>query len=302
MAGHRGMVGSAVVRCLREQGYEQLILRDRSQLDLRNPAKVDAFFESEKPEYVFLSAARVGGIWANANHPAEFIYENLAIAINVIHSAHRFGVKKLLNLGSSCIYPRDAPQPLKEEYLLTGLLEPTNEPYAIAKIAAIKLCEAYRRQYGCDFVSLMPTNLYGPGDNFDLQTSHVLPALIRKFFEAAKEGRGSVEVWGTGSPRREFLFVDDLAEACVFVMNRYSGESFLNVGWGEDVSIAELARLVADVVGFGGKIEFDTAQPDGTPRKLLDVGKLTALGWRPKVVLRDGVRKTLETFLEQGSK
>jgi GDP-L-fucose synthase len=300
VAGHRGMVGSAVARALRRAGYTRIIARTRQELDLTDQAAVGAFFEAERPEYVILAAARVGGILANSTYPAEFLYENLAIALNVIHAARTWQVRKLVNLGSSCIYPRLAPQPLREEYLLTGLLEPTNEAYAVAKIAAIKLCDTYRAQYGCNFVSLMPTNLYGPGDNFDLETSHVLPALIRKFHAALESGAESVPVWGTGRPRREFLHVDDLADACVFALERYDGPGFLNVGSGEDLSIAELATLVAGVVGYTGSVAFDASKPDGTPRKLLDVSRIRALGWTPRIGLRDGIAMTYQWFREAG--
>jgi GDP-L-fucose synthase len=298
VAGARGMVGSAVARALRARGYANLVLVDRSEVDLVDQAAVRALFADARPEYVFLAAARVGGIVANNTRRAEFIYDNLMIAANVIQAAHDHGVTKLLNLGSSCIYPREATQPLREEVLLTGPLEQTNEPYAIAKIAAIKLCESFRRQYGCNFISAMPTNLYGPGDNFDLSSSHVLPALIRKVHEAKARGDGSVIVWGTGAPRREFLHVDDVADALVFLMERYDEEPFLNVGWGEDLTIAELARTVADVVGFGGALTFDPSKPDGTPRKLLDTSRLRALGWSPRIPLREGIKRTYTWFLE----
>jgi GDP-L-fucose synthase len=291
------MVGSAVVRALQREGCTSLLLRSRDDLDLTDQAAVHAFFREARPEYVILAAARVGGILANSRYPADFLYENLAIAVHVIHAARTWKVRKLLNLGSSCIYPRLAPQPLREEYLLTGPLEPTNEAYAVAKIAAIKLCETYRTQFDCNFVSLMPTNLYGPGDNFDLQTSHVLPALIRKFHEGRQSGAECVTVWGTGRPRREFLHVDDLAEACLFTLARYDGPGFLNVGQGEDLAIADLARLVADVVGYTGRVEFDPTKPDGTPRKLLDVSRIRALGWAPRIPLRDGIAHTYEWFV-----
>lgn len=298
IAGHRGLVGSAIVRQLHKQGYENLLLRTRVELDLTSQAEVRDFFRSETPDYVFLAAAKVGGIHANNTYPADFIVDNLAIELNIIRAAYKNGVKRLLFLGSSCIYPRDCPQPMKEEHLLTGLLEATNEPYAIAKIAGIKMCEAYSRQYGTEFVSVMPTNLYGPNDNFDLENSHVLPALIRKFHEAKARGEESVVVWGTGSPRREFLYVDDMAEACVFVMNRDGYTDMVNIGVGEDIRIGDLARLVGEVVGFGGDIVFDPTKPDGTPRKLLDVGRLKALGWSAKTGLREGIEETYRWYLE----
>lgn len=298
VAGHRGLVGSALLRRLKSEGYENLLTASRGDLDLSDSRAVDEFFQSERPEYVFLAAAKVGGILANATYPAEFLRDNLYIELNVIEAAYRHGVKKLLFLGSSCIYPKFAPQPMKEEYLLTGELEPTNEPYAIAKIAGIKLCEAYREQYGADFISVMPTNLYGPGDNFDLRGSHVLPALIRKFHEAKERGESNVTVWGTGTPRREFLHVDDLADACLYLMNNYSESKTINVGVGEDISIAELAELVREVVGYEGGIYYDTTKPDGTPRKLLDVTKLHDLGWRAVLPLRDGIEQTHKWFLE----
>ncbi|HXY53903.1 MAG TPA: GDP-L-fucose synthase [Nitrospirota bacterium] len=295
IAGHRGLVGSAILRKLQSDGYTNIIFRTSKELDLRRQADVDSFFEQERPEYVFLAAARVGGILANSTYKAEFIYDNIMIAANVIHAAHRNDVKKLLNLGSSCIYPKFASQPLKEEYLLTGALEPTNEPYAIAKIAAIKLCRYYNERYGTNFISVMPTNLYGPYDNFDLETSHALPALIRKFHEAKVTKSDSVVLWGTGEPMREFLYVDDLADACVFLINKYNysdiGE-FVNIGSGADVSIADLAQLVKEITGYIGKIQHDYAKPDGTPRKLLDISKIRALGWEPKTSLEDGIRKT----------
>jgi len=330
VAGHKGLVGSAIVRKLQAERYPNLILRSHKELDLMRQEEVETFFKAEKPEYVFLAAAKVGGILANNIYPAEFIYENLLIETNVIHSAYQTGVKKLLFLGSSCIYPRDCPQPMKEEHLLSGKLEPTNEPYAIAKIAGVKMCQAYNRQYGTRFISVMPTNLYGPGDNFDLETSHVLPALIRKFHEAKLEelevgGRrleakherenealtlkrsapltsserserssnGSfVTLWGTGAPMREFLHVDDLADACVYLMNHYEDSEIINIGCGKDISISELADLIKDIVGFKGTIRYDRTKPDGTPRKLLDVNKLQALGWKPKISLREGIERT----------
>ncbi|MBX6379940.1 MAG: GDP-L-fucose synthase [Thermoflavifilum aggregans] len=302
VAGHRGMVGSAILRRLRQLGYTRFVLRTSQELDLRNQAEVFAFFEKEKPDYVFLAAARVGGILANNTYRAEFIYDNLQIEANVIHAAYLSGVKKLMFLGSSCIYPRLAPQPIKEEYLLTGPLEPTNEPYAIAKIAGIKLCEAYRAQYGCHFISVMPTNLYGINDNFDLETSHVLPALLRKFHEAREHHLPEVVVWGTGKPRREFLYVDDLADACVFLMNHQEEPDLINIGTGEDISIAELAELIRTIVGYKGRIVYDTSKPDGTPRKLLDVSRLHAMGWHHQTSLEEGIRKVYEAvFLKQTS-
>jgi GDP-L-fucose synthase len=294
IAGHRGMVGSAIVRKLRAMGYNRLLYKRSDELDLRSQSAVTDFFATERPDYVFLAAARVGGILANDTYKATFLYDNLMIESNIIHAAHLYGVKKLLFLGSSCIYPRLAPQPLREEYLLTGALEPTNEPYAIAKIAGIKLCEAYRHQYGSNFISVMPTNLYGPGDNYDLAGSHVLPALIRKFHEAAKQGLPEVVIWGTGSPRREFLHVDDLAEACYFLMQTYNQAGFLNIGTGEDLSILELAHLIRSVVGYEGRIVHDLEKPDGTPRKLLDVSRLKALGWEAGISLEAGIRSVYE--------
>ena len=299
IAGHRGLVGSALMRKLRERGQDNLVTRTSNELDLKRQADVEAFFEKEKPEYVFLAAAKVGGILANSTYKAEFIYDNLMIAANVINSAHACGVKKLLNLGSSCIYPKFAPQPMKEEHLLTGSLEPTNEPYAVAKIAAIKLCRYYNEQYGTNYISAMPTNLYGPGDNFNLRNSHVLPALIRKFHEAKTEGQRAVDIWGTGEPYREFLYVDDLADACVFLMERCDyrdiGE-FVNIGTGEDIRIIDLAMMVKTVVGFEGEITHDIAKPDGTPKKLLDVSRIKALGWRSQVTLKEGIRRTYEWY------
>jgi GDP-L-fucose synthase len=294
IAGHRGMVGSAVYRNLQKKGFENIVVKTSSELDLRNQSSVDAFFEKERPEFVFLGAAKVGGIVANNTYRGEFIYENLMIQNNVVHAAWKNGVKKLLFLGSSCIYPKMCPQPIKEEYLLSGYLEATNEPYAIAKIAGLKLCESYRKQYGVDMISAMPTNLYGPNDNYDLNNSHVLPALIRKFYEAKQAGKASVEIWGTGSPKREFLHVDDLADACVFLMENYSGEQHVNVGTGEDISIKELASLVKELVGFQGELVFNTEKPDGTPRKLLDVSKLNALGWKHRIELRQGVQMVID--------
>ena len=299
VAGHRGMVGSAIVRALRHQGYENIIVRTRSELDLCNQDSVLQFFSENKPDYVFLAAAKVGGIMANNTYRAAFLYENLQIESNIIHSAYLNGVKKLLFLGSSCIYPKMAPQPLKEEYLLSGLLEETNEPYAIAKIAGIKLCEAYRDQYGCNFISAMPTNMYGPNDNYHPENSHVLPALIRKFHEAKTENLASVTVWGDGSPLREFLYADDLADALVFLMQHYDEKQFVNVGYGEDISIGDLATLVKSVVGYTGDIVFDTDKPNGTPRKLMDSGKLFSLGWKPKTGLKDGIALAYGDFLQR---
>jgi GDP-L-fucose synthase len=297
VAGHEGLVGSAICRALEGSGYRHLVKRTLQELDLTIRPDVDAFFQQERPEYVFLAAAKVGGIHANNTFPAEFIFENLQIQCNVIDAAYRSGVKKLLFLGSSCIYPKLAPQPMQEAHLLTGPLEPTNEPYAVAKIAGIKMCQAYRRQYGFDAICLMPTNLYGPGDNFDLDSSHVLPALIRKFHEARAGGARTVKIWGTGSPRREFLHVDDLAAACLFLMQHYNDEEIINVGVGQDISIRELAELVRDVTGFEGALELDPSKPDGTPRKLLDVSRITALGWKPDISLHEGVRSTYEWFV-----
>jgi GDP-L-fucose synthase len=296
--GHRGLVGSAVVRRLRAEGFTTILTAPRGEVDLRDQAAVDRWFAANRPEYVFLVAGTVGGILANSARPAEFLYDNLLIAANVLEASRRHGVAKLLYLGSSCIYPRECPQPIREEYLLTGPLEPTNEGYALAKIAGIKLCQSYRRQYGCDFVSAMPTNLYGPGDNFDLLSSHVLPALIRKFHEAKAEGRSEVVIWGTGSPRREFLHVDDLADACLFLMRRHDTDVPINVGTGEDLTIRELAELVRDVVHPRAALVFDPSKPDGTPRKLLDVSRLHALGWRHRISLRQGVESTYRWFVE----
>ncbi len=299
VAGHRGMVGRALVRALEHRGHTTLLLRPRAELDLADPLAVEKFFALERPEYVFLAAAKVGGILANATRPVEFLDHNLRITVNVLASAHRHGARKLLNLGSSCIYPKLAPQPLREDALLTGSLEPTNEAYAIAKIAAIKLCDAYRAEYGADFISLMPSNLYGPWDNFDLATSHVLPAVMRKCHEAADRGAETVTLWGSGVPRREFLHVDDLADACLFAMEHVSQPGFLNVGTGSDISIQELAELIADVVGWHGKFVFDTSKPDGTPRKLMDVSRLEALGWRARIGLREGILQTYDWFRRQ---
>jgi len=289
IAGHRGMVGSAIKRRLEKEGYSNFISRTSSELDLRNQSDVSDFFKSELPDYVFLAAAKVGGIQANNIYRAEFIYDNLMIESNIIHSAHLSGVKKLMFLGSSCIYPKMAPQPLKEDYLLTGLLEPTNEPYAIAKIAGIKMCDAYRAQYGSNFVSVMPTNLFGPNDNYDLENSHVLPALIRKFHQAKKDNVAEVVMWGTGSPKREFLHVDDLADACFHLMQNYHEEGLVNIGTGEDISILELAQMIKEVVGYEGKIVNDLSKPDGTPRKLMDVSKLHQTGWKHKIELKQGI-------------
>lgn len=297
VAGHRGLVGSAIFRELQRQGYTDVIGKTRSELNLLDPEAVRRFFESERPRYVFLAAAKVGGIHANNSLPASFLYENLQIQNNIIHNAHQSGVKKLLFLGSSCIYPKLAPQPLKEKYLLSGALEPTNEWYAVAKIAGIKMCQAYRRQYGSDFISAMPTNMYGPNDNFDLDTSHVLPALIRKFHEAKTTGAPEVICWGTGTPRREFLYSDDLARACVYLMEHYSEEQFINVGYGTDVTIKELAEMVQRIVGFQGAIRWDTSKPDGTPRKLMDTSRLNDLGWKPSIDLEQGIRLTYQSFL-----
>ncbi|PWG82522.1 GDP-L-fucose synthase [Pararcticibacter amylolyticus] len=299
IAGHKGMVGSAIFRKLQKEGYENIITRSSSELDLRNQAAVAEFFEQEKPDYVFLAAAKVGGIIANNTYRGEFLYDNLMIQNNIIHNAYVQGVKKLMFLGSSCIYPKMAPQPLKEEYLLTGTLEPTNEPYAIAKIAGIKLCDAYRDQYGCNFVSVMPTNLYGYNDNYHPENSHVLPALIRKFHEAKTGGKDKVVIWGTGSPKREFLFADDLADACVSLMETYNEPNLINIGTGEDVTIKELALTVKKIIGFEGELEFDTTKPDGTPRKLMDVSKLHSYGWKHKVELEEGIQLAYEDFLSK---
>jgi GDP-L-fucose synthase len=319
VAGHTGLVGAAIHRRLQAEEYSNLIVRTHRDLDLMRQAEVEAFFQQEKPEYVFLAAAKVGGILANNTYAAEFIYQNLMIETNVIHAAYSAGVKKLLFLGSSCIYPRECPQPMKEEYLLSGKLEPTNEPYAIAKIAGIKMCQSYNRQYGTRFISVMPTNLYGPGDNFDLETSHVLPALIRKFHEAKIrshpptpkasadtevrgerfEGSDSVTIWGTGTPRREFLHVDDLADACVFLMKHYDEGEIINIGVGKDITIRELAELIQGIVGFKGSIQYDSSKPDGNLRKLLDVSRLRSLGWKPKIALREGIEMTYRWYVEE---
>ena len=300
VAGHRGLVGAAIVRRLMGEGYSQLLTRSHQELDLTDQTAVRRFFETERPAYVFLAAAKVGGIHANDAYPADFIRDNLLIQTHVIDAAHKSGVQKLVFLGSSCIYPKLAPQPLKEEYLLTGPLESTNQWYAVAKIAGIKMCQAYRRQYGFQAISLMPTNLYGPGDNFDLQNSHVLPALLRKFHEAKAAGQPEVVVWGTGTPRREFLHVDDLADAALFLMRHYDDEEMVNVGVGEDVSIRELAMLIKDVVGYQGEIVFDTSKPDGTPRKLMDVGRLQGLGWQARIPLEEGIRATYDWYVTSG--
>ena len=298
VAGHRGMVGSAIIRKLNKEGFNNVVTKTSSELDLRNQEGVNVFFEIEKPEYVFLAAAKVGGILANNTFKAEFLYDNLMIETNIIDAAYKNGVKKLLFLGSSCIYPKMAPQPLKEEYLLSGLLESTNEPYAIAKIAGIKLCEYYREQYGCNYISLMPTNLYGPNDNYDLQNSHVLPALIRKFHTAKVTGAPSVTLWGTGSSKREFLYVDDLANACLHLMENYSEKQFLNVGTGEDITISELAELIKNATNYTREIAWDKTKPDGTPRKLMDVSKVHSLGWKHEVNLEEGIKKTYANFLK----
>ena len=298
VAGHRGLVGSAIVRNLEDKGYTNIICRTHKELDLTNQEAVRTFFEQERPEYVFLAAAKVGGIHANNTYPADFIYDNLMIQNNVIKAAHDFGVKKLLFLGSTCIYPKMAPQPIKEEYLLTGALEETNEAYAVAKIAGLEMCKFFKRQYGDNFISCMPTNLYGPNDNFDLKNSHVLPALIRKFHEAKVNNSEVVEVWGTGTPLREFLYVDDMADSCVFLMENYDGEQHVNIGTGEEVSIRELAETVKEVVGFEGELVFNTDMPDGTPRKLTTVDKLHGLGWKHKVSLNEGIKLAYDWFLE----
>ncbi len=298
VAGHGGLVGSAIVRRLQQEGFSRVLTATREQLDLRDQAAVNYWFRANRPEYVFLVAGTVGGILANSTRPAEFIYDNMMIHATVVHAAHLFGAKKLLYLGSSCIYPRECSQPIKEEHLLSGLLEPTNEPYAVAKIAGIKLCESYRRQYGSNFISAMPTNLYGPNDNFDLTSSHVLPALIRKFHDAKAEGRKDVTIWGTGRPRREFLHVDDLADACLFLMRHYDAAQHINVGTGEDLTIRELAETVRDIVDPEASLVFDTSKPDGTPRKLLDVSRLHAAGWHHRIGLREGIATSYAWFLE----
>jgi GDP-L-fucose synthase len=302
VAGHRGLVGSAILRRLEADGYRNIVVRTSKELDLRRQTEVEAFFEQEKPEYVFLAAAKVGGIVANNTYKAEFIYDNIMIATNIIHCAYKTGARKLLNLGSSCIYPKFAPQPMKEEYLLTGALEPTNEPYALAKIAAIKLCRYYNEQYRMNFISVMPTNLYGPNDNFDLETSHVLPALIRKFHEAKVAKHDSVVLWGTGEPMREFLYVDDLADACIILMSKYNyrdiGE-FVNIGTGVDIKIEDLAKMIKRITRFEGAIQHDRTKPDGTPRKLLDISKIRSLGWEPKTSLEEGITKTYSFYVER---
>jgi GDP-L-fucose synthase len=299
VAGHRGLVGSAISRRLASDGYTNLVVKTSEELDLTRQAEVEAFFEKEKPEYVFLAAAKVGGILANNTYPADFIYRNIMIQTNVIHSSYQHGIKKLLFLGSSCIYPKFCPQPMKEEYLLTGLLEPTNEPYAVAKIGGIKMCQSYNRQYGTNYISVMPTNLYGPFDNFDLETSHVLPALIRKFHEAKIAQIPSATIWGTGTARREFLYIEDLADACVFLMERYDGSEIVNIGTGVEISISDLATLIKEVVGYQGGIVYDRTKPDGTPRKLLDVSRMDSIGWHAKTGLREGVGKTYEWYAER---
>ncbi|MCK9303615.1 MAG: GDP-L-fucose synthase [Bacteroidales bacterium] len=297
VAGHHGLVGSAIMRCLQKNGYTNIIYRSSKELDLRNQEAVNKFFEVEKPEYVFLAAAKVGGILANSTAPADFMYDNLMISSNVVHAAYEYKVKKLLFLGSSCIYPKMAPQPIKEEYLLTGALEPTNEGYALAKISGMQMCKFYRRQYGCDFISAMPTNLYGINDNFDLKTSHVLPAMIRKFHEAKVQHKPEVVLWGTGKVLREFLYVDDLADALVFLMNNYSAESHVNIGTGEDLSINDLALIIKQVVDYEGDIVYDTTKPDGTPRKLLDVSLLHSLGWKHQISLEEGVKRVYKWYV-----
>ncbi len=302
VAGHRGLVGSAIVRRLNQDGFANLVTRTSKELDLREQAAVRDFFAAEKPDYVFLAAARVGGILANDSFPADFLYQNLMIEANVIEAARVHGVRKLLCLGSTCIYPKLAPQPLREEYLLTGPLEPTNEWYAVAKIAGIKLCQAYQRQYGCRFISAMPTNLYGPEDNFDLESSHVMPALIRKFHEAKENDQPAVMVWGTGRPRREFLHVDDCADACVYLMHHYDGAEIVNIGVGTDLPISELAALVGKVVGYQGRIEYDASRPDGTPRKLVDVSRINALGWQARISLAEGLASTYAWFLAHAAR
>ena len=299
VAGHLGLVGGALVRRLQHAGYNNLLVRTSGELDLRNQGAVAAFFAQERPEYVFLAAARVGGIWANNTFPAEFIYDNLMIQTNVIHQAFLNKAKKLLFLGSSCIYPKFCPQPMREEYLLDGKLEPTNEPYAVAKIAGIKMCQSYNRQYGTRFISVMPTNLYGPGDNFDLKDSHVLPALVSKFHEAKSTGASEVVIWGTGTPRREFLYVDDLADACLFLMQQYDANEIINIGVGQDMTILEVAEHVSAVVGFSGSLVFDPSYPDGTPRKLLDISRLKELGWQASTTLPEGLAKTYAWFLQR---
>ncbi len=299
VAGHKGLVGSSILKKLQKEGYSNIVTRASKALDLRNQTAVNTFFANEKPEFVFLAAAKVGGILANNNHPAQFLYDNLMIASNIIHAAYTHKVKKLLNLGSSCVYPKLAPQPLKEEALLTGPLEPTNRAYAIAKIAAIELCNSYRKEYNCDFVSAMPTNLYGPNDNFDLKTSHVLPALIRKMHEAKENKKTTVEIWGTGTPKREFLYSEDLAEACLFIIQNVSEAGPINVGTGKDISIKDLALTIKDIVGFKGELSFDTSKPDGTPRKLMDVSRMNELGWKAKTTLEEGIRESYTWYKTQ---
>ena len=296
IAGHRGMVGSAIKRALKNSGYANLICKTKEELDLLDQSSVVEFFKNERPEYVFIAAAKVGGILANNTYPADFIYQNLQIQNNIIYNAHKYKVKKLLFLGSSCIYPKLANQPIKEEYLLTGLLEPTNEAYAIAKIAGLKMCQYYKKQYGANFISCMPTNLYGPNDNFDLENSHVLPALIRKFYEARKENKENITIWGSGTPKREFLFVDDLADACIFLINNYDGVDTINVGVGKDISISELAQMIKNIIGFSGEIIYDETKPDGTLKKLLDVSRINDLGWKAQTTLEDGLKKTIECY------
>lgn len=296
VAGHRGMVGSSLIRKLKAEGYNNLVFRPSSELDLRNQQAVDRFFDEEKPAFVFLAAAKVGGIYSNNKYRAEFLYDNLMIESNVIHASFTHDIKKLVFLGSSCIYPKLAPQPLREDYLLTGPLEYTNEPYAIAKIAGLKLCEAYQDQYGCDYISMMPTNLYGPNDNYHPENSHVLPALIRKFHEAKMDNKPFVTVWGTGNVRREFLHTDDFADACFYLMQHYSGKEFVNIGWGEDLTIKELSELIRKITEYEGEIRYDHEKPDGTPRKLMDTAKLTALGWKPKIRLEAGIAEVYEEF------
>ncbi len=298
VAGHKGLVGSAIVRNLKKRGYKNIITRTHGELDLKNQKAVEEFWREEEPEYVYLAAAKVGGILANDQYPADFIYENLMIQNNVIKAAHDFNAKKLLFLGSTCIYPKNAPQPIKEEYLLSGFLEPTNEAYAIAKIAGLEMCKFFKRQYGDNFISCMPTNLYGPYDNFDLKSSHVLPALIRKFHEAKKEGKPSVEVWGTGTPLREFLHVDDMADACIFLMENYNGEEHVNIGTGEEVSIKQLAETVKEIIGYKGQLLFNSDKPDGTPRKLTDITKLHELGWKHSINLKEGIEDSYKWFKE----
>jgi len=298
IAGHRGLVGSAIMRRLKAEGYKNLLTHTHAELDLTRQEKVEGFFHEERPDYVFLAAARVGGIYANNTYPAEFIYSNLTIQTNVIHASYLFEVKKMLFLGSSCIYPKNCHQPMKEEYLLSGPLEPTNEPYAVAKIVGIKMCQAYNRQYGTNFLSVMPTNLYGPNDNFDLKTSHVLPALIRKFHEAKIKGLSEVEIWGTGSPRREFLHVDDLADACLFLIKNYNKSKIINIGAGKDLTIKELAEMIARIVGFEGRLVFNSIKPDGMPKKLLDVSRLHSFGWRARIGLEQGIAKTYKWYVE----